>query len=231
MRDEIVEKIQEYRMRLGLSQTDLAERMGVPQSTIARIERGETGVSSKTLFRFLSATGLDIEFINSEDSKLNNLKQYSVLDVAKYIIEQMKRIFNFEKKSNESYYDLTNMKLNKLIYYVQMYNLGMRGYPLFKENLESWDHGPVVRELYDSYKHFVANVINEPIDKTYEELDSQSKKIIDTVLEKLGYYSAYQLRAKSHKELPWKNAMKRTNKIISEDDMKKEYKLLNLLPF
>jgi ribosome-binding protein aMBF1 (putative translation factor) len=49
------------RARAGLSQTELAERMGTSQSAIARIESGRTLPSAKTLIRFAEATGSKIQ--------------------------------------------------------------------------------------------------------------------------------------------------------------------------
>jgi ribosome-binding protein aMBF1 (putative translation factor) len=45
------------RLRSGLSQAELAARMGTSQSTIARLESGQTLPSTKTLLRFAEATG------------------------------------------------------------------------------------------------------------------------------------------------------------------------------
>jgi ribosome-binding protein aMBF1 (putative translation factor) len=49
------------RARAGLSQAELAERMGTSQSAIARLESGRTLPSAKTLLRFAEATGSKIE--------------------------------------------------------------------------------------------------------------------------------------------------------------------------
>jgi len=45
------------RTRAGLSQAELAERMGTTQSTIARLESGRTLPSLRTLVRYANATG------------------------------------------------------------------------------------------------------------------------------------------------------------------------------
>ncbi|MEA3274789.1 MAG: helix-turn-helix transcriptional regulator [Pseudomonadota bacterium] len=45
------------RTRAGLSQAELAERMGTSQSTIARLESGSTLPSMRTLTRYAKATG------------------------------------------------------------------------------------------------------------------------------------------------------------------------------
>ncbi len=49
------------RARAGLSQAELAERMGTSQSAIARLESGRTLPSAKTLIRFAEATGSKIQ--------------------------------------------------------------------------------------------------------------------------------------------------------------------------
>jgi ribosome-binding protein aMBF1 (putative translation factor) len=54
---EIAAEFLRARKRTGLSQAELAERMGTSQSAIARLESGQTLPSTKTLLRFAEATG------------------------------------------------------------------------------------------------------------------------------------------------------------------------------
>jgi ribosome-binding protein aMBF1 (putative translation factor) len=54
---EISAELIKARRRAGLSQSELAARMGTSQSTIARVESGQTLPSTKTLLRFAEATG------------------------------------------------------------------------------------------------------------------------------------------------------------------------------
>jgi ribosome-binding protein aMBF1 (putative translation factor) len=54
---EIAAELLRARLRAGLSQAELAERMGTSQSTIARLENGHTLPSTKTLLRYAEATG------------------------------------------------------------------------------------------------------------------------------------------------------------------------------
>ena len=49
------------RLRTGLSQAELADRIGTRQSAIARLESGQTLPSTKTLLRFAEATGSKVE--------------------------------------------------------------------------------------------------------------------------------------------------------------------------
>jgi predicted transcriptional regulator len=54
---EIAAELLRARLRAGLSQAELADRMGTSQSTIARLENGHTLPSTKTLLRYAEATG------------------------------------------------------------------------------------------------------------------------------------------------------------------------------
>ena len=57
---EISAELVKARLRAGLSQAELAARMGTSQSTIARLESGQTLPTTKTLLRFAKATGSKI---------------------------------------------------------------------------------------------------------------------------------------------------------------------------
>jgi len=58
---EIANELLKARLRAGISQTELASLMGTSQSTIARLESGQTLPSTKTLIRFAEATGSKIQ--------------------------------------------------------------------------------------------------------------------------------------------------------------------------
>ena len=58
---EIATELIQARLRSGLSQVELAKRMGTSQSAIARLESGRTLPSAKTLLRFAEATGSKVE--------------------------------------------------------------------------------------------------------------------------------------------------------------------------
>ncbi|HEU5350553.1 MAG TPA: helix-turn-helix transcriptional regulator [Terracidiphilus sp.] len=57
---EISMELIRARLRAGLSQAELAARMGTSQSAIARLESGQTLPSTKTLLRYAKATASKI---------------------------------------------------------------------------------------------------------------------------------------------------------------------------
>lgn len=54
---EIANELVRARERAGLSQAEVALRMGTSQSVVARLESGQTLPSTRTLLRFAQATG------------------------------------------------------------------------------------------------------------------------------------------------------------------------------
>jgi ribosome-binding protein aMBF1 (putative translation factor) len=58
---EIAAELLRARLRAGLSQTELAARMGTSQSAVARLESGDTLPSTKTLLRYAQATGSKVQ--------------------------------------------------------------------------------------------------------------------------------------------------------------------------
>jgi transcriptional regulator with XRE-family HTH domain len=58
--------VREARRRAGLTQSELAERAGVPKSTVGRIESGARNPSTGMIERLVRASGLDISVSLSE---------------------------------------------------------------------------------------------------------------------------------------------------------------------
>src|SRR5437016_1983852 len=54
--------------------------------------------------------------------------------------------------SNESQSPITNLKLQKLVYYAQAWHLAILKKALINEDFQSWAHGPVIPQLYNDYR-------------------------------------------------------------------------------
>lgn len=111
---------------------------------------------------------------------------------------------------------ISNLKLQKLVYYSQGFVMAIMNKKLFNENIEAWAHGPVVPELYHKYKSFGSCGINKPQNANYKTLDNFKclKDIIDEVFQAYGQFSAWKLRNMTHSETPWLKTPQ--NNIISD---------------
>ena len=61
-RKALSEALVTQRRHLGLSQTEVAARMGTSQSAVARLEAGEADVRLSTIERYAAAVGLDLDW-------------------------------------------------------------------------------------------------------------------------------------------------------------------------
>jgi uncharacterized phage-associated protein len=104
---------------------------------------------------------------------------------------------------------LTNLRLQKLLYYVQAWSLVMRKQAMFGERIEAWVHGPVVREVYAAYANNGGRVIlPEDIGEEEFGLTDEERSFVGSVWESYKGYSASKLREMTHEEDPWVNARK-----------------------
>lgn len=137
---------------------------------------------------------------------------YDVLEVCRHIVNY----------SNEKDYGISNLKLQKLLYFVQAYFLleskGKRS--CFNERIEAWDFGPVVPVAYHEFKQYGGG--NIPFIKSYldfedtddiwsikrlkfkdEIINSSDKMLIDAVVDEFSTFSATSLVNLTHKQTPW----------------------------
>lgn len=148
----------------------------------------------------------------------------SAIDVSRYIIN----------KCHDMNISISNLKLQKLLYFAQGYSLAITGDPLFEEEVEPWDFGPVVPEVYRHYKMYGANEI-PPVNEYYNiDFDSDDflkrvkfnddifslseKMIMDAIINQFGKFTANKLVSLTHKQQPWKESYRRKN-IISKESL------------
>ena len=106
---------------------------------------------------------------------------------------------------------MTNMRLQKLLYYVQGWSIARRGKPAFDDRLEAWEHGPVVPTVYRLLRDNGKNPISAE-QLNAEPVDDELKKFIASVWSDYRSDSAIRLRYKTHAEDPWKDAWAKRHK-------------------
>ncbi len=96
---------------------------------------------------------------------------------------------------------ITNMKVQKLLYYVQGWHLGLYGIPVFADEFQAWVHGPVQYEVWKEYQGYSGGPITNSIEEP--RFEQHLIKHIEQVLECYGGETAFTLELMTHKEWPW----------------------------
>ena len=131
-------------------------------------------------------------------------------------------------------HEVTPLTLQKLLYYIQGNYAAIYDKPLFDAPCEAWVHGPVYRNVYNLFRDFKYNPIDDdrfvPLKERALPLTPEAKEVVDRVLDTFGMYSGKVLESITHKEAPWLDARKgflpdeTSHAEISLDAMKSYFK-------
>lgn len=151
------------------------------------------------------------------------IQQKEVLNMGHYTAQQVAEWFlayNQIRLVEDGADCISNLKLQKLLYYAQGSYLGITGNVLFDDPIVAWKHGPVVESIYHRYKQYgylgiPANEISLP------EFDPETESILESVYNTFGQFSAWKLRDKTHEETPWRETEQ--SNVISVDSIKKYF--------
>ena len=142
---------------------------------------------------------------------------YDALTISRYIID-------FSDREN---FNISNLKLQKLLYFVQCHFLMQKNDICFKDNIEAWNLGPVIPSVYREYKKFGAgnipsSYVHEKIKDDYIEFSD--KELISDVVVRLSEYSAMDLVDITHRQAPWKDVyVQHENNEITIDSIRKYF--------
>lgn len=136
----------------------------------------------------------------------------SARDVAQYILDRQG--------------PMTTMKLQKLVYYSQAWSVVWNDDVLFDEQIEAWDNGPVVRDLWEATKgRFRVEAV--PFSDS-GNLKKHQKTTVKRVLKTYGKKDAQWLSDLTHMEEPWKEARaKGQNSEISLETISEYYSTIS----
>ena len=139
---------------------------------------------------------------------------YPVLDIANKLLLKATEYDGGELMSN--------MKLQKMLYYQQVYHLAAFGTPLFSEEVEAWMYGPVVPCVYEHFKKFGAGGII-PETQTPTLLAEEEEALFYDVFNAYINFSALGLMEKTHNESPWLSTPRGVGNVISKDKMRRYF--------
>lgn len=153
--------------------------------------------------------------------------KYSAIDIARYVVN-----YSWQIKS-----PISNLKLQKLLYFIQGNFLRNLARPCFYENIEAWKFGPVVPEVYREFRVYGSNDIPRvenydyfqsdkyrPIKKHFDiNLLEEEEQLINDVIDACANYSSSYLVELTHNQSPWIDSYNGYRSIISLQSMEEYF--------
>lgn len=168
-----------------------------------------------TAYRKALAAAESIESLFSVSDK--------ILRVIAYIFEKLEEV--------------TPLMLQKLLYFIQGIYSALYGKPIFEEDCRAWVHGPVYPEVYNLFRNFKYNPIDDAhfalLEGTKGTLTEDEKRVINLVVNTFGMYGGKVLEKITHNEEPWVEARKGygdsipSSELLPKDRIMKYYILVN----
>lgn len=134
--------------------------------------------------------------------------------------------------ANDTGKKLTPMQLIKLVYVANGWSLALLNRPLINEQVQAWQYGPVIPNVYRAFNRFGSAPVTEyASDKATKleyvaALDEEERRLIAAVVNSYGHMHAFQLSNKMHEPgTPWSKTYSANGpySVISPDLIKEHF--------
>lgn len=236
---EDIEKLMKL-YRIGKAPLSLA--LGFGEVTIPRYLEGQ--IPSKEYSDMLKAALTSPSFMKRKLKENQGKLTEAAYRKAMAAVQGLEQLFSVSEKMLqviayvfEKLEEVTPLMLQKLLYFTQGIYLALYGNPIFAEDCSAWVHGPVYREVYDLFRDFKYNPIEDArfalLEGTKDALTEKERKAVDLVVDTFGLYSGKVLERITHNEEPWRNARKgcddtiRSHALLTKEDIQRYYEKVN----
>lgn len=221
-----------------IGKAPLSQALGFGEITVTRYLAGQVPSKeySDIIRRALESPAFMVAKLNENLDKIGETAYRKSMNAAKELeplfalSEKMLLTISYIFKTAE---EVTPLALQKMLYFIQGIYMVLYGVELFSEDCEAWIHGPVYKDVYDVFKNFKYNPIDDTrfamFQNRFNELSDNVQRIINLVVESFGMYSGKTLERITHGEAPWKDARvncldnEPSNEVISKEAIKKYF--------
>lgn len=229
-------EIREILSKYSISQKNLSKVLGFGEIQISRyLKSGNPSKEHSDILKSIKDNPFIFEgyLLNSNGileekiykKQLGKVRQIELTNIHS-------KIYNVGIYIMETTHDITNLSLQKILYFLYGFSNELLGYHLFDELPKAWIHGPVYNNIYDAFSYYFNEIIDPSEILKNKELDltEEEKKYIDCVASFFTCYSGSKLRNMSHLTEPWIKARKglqddeRSDRDIESSDISKYFK-------
>ncbi|OIN97394.1 repressor protein [Candidatus Desantisbacteria bacterium CG1_02_38_46] len=226
---KIGQRIKELRGKAGMSQQELADRLGVLRATVSQIENGERKVCEEELIKLSKIFEVSInnllglekepEIVLEDNKKANKEEKFIRINVPQKNLEKFKEVFLYILNKISAKPNIGETVIYKLLYFIdfnfyEKYEEQLIGATYIKNHF-----GPTPIE----FKKIVEKMLDEeeitkikseffkypqtkylPLRKPdLSRLKANEIEVIDDVLNRLSDMTAAQISEYSHNDVPW----------------------------
>lgn len=106
--------------------------------------------------------------------------------------------------SAQSGKNISNLKLQKVLYYIQGFHLVLFSTEAFPEPIKAWKLGPVVEDVYHQYKRFgKGEIVIDNLENLSNNFEKSFYSFVKNIVEVSSQFSPYELVDITHQEEPW----------------------------
>lgn len=241
------EEIKSLRKRYTLTQDEFCMLIGIGKASLSRYENGslQTEGHDSLIKTFRNPENV-LDIVKSKKADFPTERYEKLLDI---INEQkhchmLSRLFQsfksipfpgitssvnavaaylLQKSFAEEEEGLCPMKLQKFLYYAQGLYASYTEKPLFSIMMVAWPYGPLVEDVYQTFKDYGKNPISElPQGYNVEDVPEELVPFLEKFYTLFRPYSAIMLSEWTHKEAPWTQTP--MNDVISFDKIRGYFK-------
>lgn len=206
-----IQEIQEIIEKYNIEKRPLSKMLGMGEHTIEKYLDGQ--LPNRKYSDLLKQARNDYRVmlyyygINKDKLSQKAIEKISAkLEYYKFINEYNSEIEKYAIYILNSSYEITNLSLQKLLYYLEGFAQVLLGERLFHNRCEAWKLGPVYRDIYEKYKVFGKEQIIIDKINIADEFDETHRKVVDYVLKHFAIYNGFTLKEFTHVEAPWMDA-------------------------
>lgn len=235
-----VDEINEILKKYNIEKRPLSHVLEMGEHTVSRYVEGAMPSRrySDLLRNVLAYHTLMREYLNKNKGSITELA-YQKADSA---ISEIERLCSYGSKIElmalyiiHKAYEVTDLFLQKILYYVKAFSWILLNRDIIEENCEAWAYGPVFPKIYEKYKGLGSNIISDyNKSMNYDELLSEEERtVLDYVIDHFGIYNGSVLMRLTHKEKPWiaaRNGLPEfapSSNVIKEDDIHEYFTDMN----
>ena len=210
-----IEDIEKLMDIYNIGKAPLSIALGFGEITITRYLAGQIPSKeySDVIKKALTDPKYMVDLLNKNSEKLGETAYKKAMNATKKITKLFcitdKMLLTISYIFNQMQ-EITPLALQKMLYFIQGIYMVKFEKPLYEEDCMAWVHGPVYEEVYNLFRDFKYNPIEDNrfaiFKGRFKELTEEEKEVIDLVINSFGSYSGKVLENITHNEKPWLDA-------------------------